>query len=224
MKSEKVWAPSSKYLDVAKVNVVNFHKHNMYELNKVDTIIHCAAYTDVPAAESNRSQCTDVNILGTRNIAELANLSGAKVVYISTDYVYPGTNGNYREDSITSPVNFYGFTKLAAEGYMTDNDLIIRTSFKPSVWPHLGAFVDLYSSADYVDVIAEMIAAIVVKTDECGILNIGTETKTIFDLAARRNPDVVPLRADVVSGVNMPEDISMNVNRFNKIYNSLGDL
>jgi len=218
MAPSAIWAPSSKYLDLAKVNVVNFYKHNRYDLSKVDTIIHCAAYTDVPGAELSRAECMDVNIIGTSKVVSLAKLIGARVIYISTDYVYSGIGGNYDESHRTEPVNFYGLTKLAGEGYLRDTDLVIRTSFKPSEWPYPKAFSDIYCSADYIDVIAEKIANIIVKTKETGILNVGTERKSVFELAKRRNPKVLPMSRGDIGDVRMPEDISMNIDKLNEIY------
>ena len=60
-----------------------------------DVVVHCAAYTAVDAAEDNRDTCYNVNVLGTRNIAYACREIDAKMVYISTDYVFAGNGENF---------------------------------------------------------------------------------------------------------------------------------
>ncbi len=81
-----------------------------------DAIIHCSAYTAVDKAEDEPEICHRVNALGTENIAKICKEINAKMVYISTDYVFPGTGEDFYEvDSQTGPQNVYGKTKLEGE-------------------------------------------------------------------------------------------------------------
>lgn len=81
-----------------------------------DAVIHCAAYTAVDQAEDERERCEAVNAEGTRNLALAAKELGAKFVYISTDYVFPGTGEEpYEVDDPKSPCNAYGLSKLHGE-------------------------------------------------------------------------------------------------------------
>ncbi|HYE09821.1 MAG TPA: dTDP-4-dehydrorhamnose reductase, partial [Patescibacteria group bacterium] len=100
---------------------------------KPDVIIHCAAYTAVDRAEDEKEKCYAVNVEGTRNIAEAAKNIGAKMVYISTDYVFDGDGIDpYFEDEQTNPVNFYGYTKDQGEKIvkeLLEKHFIIRTSW-----------------------------------------------------------------------------------------------
>lgn len=80
-----------------------------------EVIIHTAAMTNADLCETHRSLAYSLNVTGTRNVAECAEEAGATLVYISTDLVFDGTHGNYRERSATKPVNYYGETKLAGE-------------------------------------------------------------------------------------------------------------
>jgi len=81
-----------------------------------DAVIHCAAYTAVDKAEDNRELCTAVNVEGTRNIAKVCKAIDAKMVYISTDYVFPGTGDqDYEVNDATGPLGAYGETKLGGE-------------------------------------------------------------------------------------------------------------
>lgn len=81
-----------------------------------DAVIHCSAYTAVDRAEDEPELCRRVNALGTENIAKICKEIDAKMIYISTDYVFPG-NGEafYEVDSPTGSQNVYGQTKLEGE-------------------------------------------------------------------------------------------------------------
>ena len=83
---------------------------------KPDAVIHCAAYTKVDMAEDEPALCFAANVDGTKNIALACQKIGAKMVYISTDYVFPGTGERFYEpkDSV-NPQNTYGRSKLAGE-------------------------------------------------------------------------------------------------------------
>lgn len=101
---------------------------------KPEIIFHCAAYTAVDNAEDDGKDANWlVNVNGTKNVADAANEVGATLVYISTDYVFDGTNaGEYNVDDATNPQNEYGLAKLAGELAVksaSDNYYIIRTSW-----------------------------------------------------------------------------------------------
>lgn len=99
---------------------------------KPDIIFHCAAYTAVDKAEEDRENCYNVNVNGTKNIVSVAEKINAKVVYISTDYVFDGTKKTeYETEDITNPINYYGYTKLLGEKEVQQlNDyLIVRISW-----------------------------------------------------------------------------------------------
>jgi dTDP-4-dehydrorhamnose reductase len=82
-----------------------------------DYVIHAAAFTDVDACEVEPQRAWEVNALGTKHVADAANEQGAKVVYISTDFVFDGKNGPYAENHPTNPINVYGESKLAGEHF-----------------------------------------------------------------------------------------------------------
>jgi dTDP-4-dehydrorhamnose reductase len=80
-----------------------------------DAIVHAATLTGVDQCELNRELAWKINVEGTQNIVEAAKATGAFLLYISTDYVFDGEKGGYKEDDLPSPVNYYGYTKLKAE-------------------------------------------------------------------------------------------------------------
>jgi dTDP-4-dehydrorhamnose reductase len=83
-----------------------------------DAVIHCAAMTQVDPCELNPELCDLVNIRGTQLAARAAEACGARFIYLSTDFVFDGLNGPYREDDPPNPVSVYGWSKLQGE-YIT---------------------------------------------------------------------------------------------------------
>ncbi|HZJ09603.1 MAG TPA: sugar nucleotide-binding protein, partial [Trueperaceae bacterium] len=160
------------------------------------------------------------------NAATAADGCRARLVHISTDYVFWGDRGHYAEDDVLGPVrNYYALTKLVAEeaARAARAHLVIRTSFRPRRWEHPVAFADLYTSQDYVDVIAPEIAAAVLRCDDVPYttLHIATERKSVLDLARRRAPDVgVGQRVD--AAVALPEDVSLDTSRWRALKRDWG--
>ena len=123
-------ARDAKDMDIADRQTVD---EQLNEL-KPEVIYHCAAYTAVDKAEDEGKEINwKVNEDGTRNLAEAAAKIGAKLVYLSTDYVFDGTKtSEYEVDDPTNPKNEYGKAKLAGEKAIQAamNDYyIIRTSW-----------------------------------------------------------------------------------------------
>jgi dTDP-4-dehydrorhamnose reductase len=82
---------------------------------KPDIVVHAATLTDVDKCEANKELAWKVNVEGTKNIVEAAKTAGSFLIYISTDYVFNGEKGLYKEADKPDPINYYGLTKLKAE-------------------------------------------------------------------------------------------------------------
>lgn len=130
----EVVAPVPSEVDVVEMSQVQFLTSSV----KPDTVINCAAYTAVDKAEEERELAYRVNRDGVRNIARAAKEVGARVIHISTDYVFSGefpagvTPRPLREDDPTDPRNVYGASKLEGEQALLeelgDRGLVVRTS------------------------------------------------------------------------------------------------
>ncbi len=95
-----------------------------------DAVVHAAAWTDVDRCQSDLDRAWRVNALGTRHVAEAARLVGARVCYLSTDYVFDGTGDRpYNEWDDTNPLSVYGRSKRAGETALGPDDTILRTSW-----------------------------------------------------------------------------------------------
>jgi dTDP-4-dehydrorhamnose reductase len=106
--------------------------------NPVDIFIHCAAYTAVDKAESEKEKACQVNTAATGLIASHLSKSNTRLIYISTDYVFDGTSSTpLTEEAPTNPINWYGTTKLNGERLVLQNNplsQVIRTSWVYSAY------------------------------------------------------------------------------------------
>jgi len=100
---------------------------DIIERMRPDVIVHSAALTDVDRCEREKDLAYKINVEGTRAIAEAARKAGSYLVYISTDYVFDGQRGLYREEEETNPVSYYGLSKLLGEQFCLDQGCIART-------------------------------------------------------------------------------------------------
>lgn len=120
---------SKNELDVTNYELVA----QTVNLVKPDVVIHCAAYTKVELAEDNQDDAYLINAIGARNIALACEEIKAKLVYISTDYVFDGNKqGKYNEFDLPNPMNIYGSSKLAGENIVRElhrKYFIVRTSW-----------------------------------------------------------------------------------------------
>ena len=123
-----------KGVDIEDFDITDADKTSAYIKGYApDVVVHCSAYTAVDKAEDNIDICTAVNVKGPENIAKVCEEIGCKLVYFSTDYVFPGDGENFYEvDDPTGPLGAYGKTKLGGELAVTGNCskyFIIRISW-----------------------------------------------------------------------------------------------
>jgi dTDP-4-dehydrorhamnose reductase len=97
---------------------------------KPDYIIHAAAFTNVDGAELQREACWKINVESVQHLAHYAEKINARMIHLSTDYVFDGKSGPYRETDIPRPVGYYGKSKLASENILIQTGIphsIVRT-------------------------------------------------------------------------------------------------
>jgi dTDP-4-dehydrorhamnose reductase len=156
----------------------------------VSTILHAAAFTSPPKINADPKLALDVNIVGTANLVRICMERNIKLLYISTDYVFKGDGGMYREDDPVLPANKYAWSKLGGECAvrMYDNALIIRTSFGDTVFPYEKAFVDQWTSRLRVDVLAKKLIKLL-DSDLTGTIHVGGKRQTVMDYAKSISPN-----------------------------------
>jgi dTDP-4-dehydrorhamnose reductase len=153
--------------------VANYFNNN----DKFDIIINCAAYTAVDKAEEEQELANQVNHLAVKQLAKIANKQQAKLIHISTDYVFDGeSNKPYTETDTTNPINAYGRTKLAGEKAlqeaMPDNAIIIRSSWVYSEYGNnfVKTMLRLGKERDGISVVDDQIGSPTYATDLAGVI------------------------------------------------------
>ncbi len=169
-------------------DLVDFDATEKFIVNYMpDVVIHCAAYTAVDKAEDEQGLCYLVNASATENIAEICKKINAKMLYISTDYVFDGTKeGFYEVDDIPNPINIYGKTKLLGEQVLQrilnkyfivriswvfgeHGDNFVKTMLKlGKERKEINVVADQYGSPTYTADLAPLLIEMI-KTDKYGI-------------------------------------------------------
>lgn len=122
------------YVNSTELDITNeLQVKSFFEMHQIDWCINCAAYTAVDKAESDYDKAFNVNVNGAKNLAEASKLYSAKLIHISTDFVFDGEhNKPYKESDPTNPISIYGETKLKGEkevAKILSEHFIIRTSW-----------------------------------------------------------------------------------------------
>ena len=161
-------------LDLSNNNsIINYFDNH----DKFDIIINCAAYTAVDKAEEEVKLANQINYLAVRQLAEIAKAQKAKLIHISTDYVFDGeSNKSYTEADETNPINVYGKTKLAGEkalqAIMLTNAIIIRTSWVYSEYGNnfVKTMLNLGKERNELNVVSDQIGSPTYATDLAGVI------------------------------------------------------
>jgi len=158
-----------------------------------DTIVNCIAYTDTYGTD--KETAWDCNYRGVSSLVEFCNKWNTKLVHISTDFLYANSKvGATEEDVPVHGANWYSYTKLLGDGHVqlkSDNYLLLRGTHKETPFTHDKAWINQIGNFDYVNVISSIICSLI-SNQASGIYNIGTEPKTMFELAKRTKPNVQP--------------------------------
>ncbi|MFV1965567.1 MAG: NAD(P)-dependent oxidoreductase [Pirellulaceae bacterium] len=211
-----------------------------------DLVIHAAALSRIDLCYRDPSLAVTVNARGTEHLAELAATAGARLVYVSTDLVFDGEQGPYRETDAAQPVSVYGTTKRAGESAALTHDraAAVRVSllFGPTVvarpvffdkqvealrtGERCKLFADEWRTPLSLQTAAQSLIA-VARSDVSGLLHLGgPERMTRLEMGQRlarafgKNPDifVASLQADVPAPEPRPRDVSLNSARFRELF------
>jgi dTDP-4-dehydrorhamnose reductase len=184
-------------------------------------VIHTAAMTDVRAAEVEKLKCWNTNVHGVeRLVAALQEVApDCHFVYASTACVFQGDQGNYSEDDLPNPKNFYGLSKLIGE-YVAQrmrSCLVIRTNFVARApWAYLRAFTDRFGTYLYAEDVAQAICRLV-EERETGLVHVtGTRRMSMYELACLTSPDVGTMTMAEIS-IPLTIDMSLRSNRLEPV-------
>jgi dTDP-4-dehydrorhamnose reductase len=213
--------PLIRYPEHGEFDITRYDQMEHYvRSNPCTTIIHAAAFISPPLIEKDPQKAIEVNIIGTSNVVKLCMQYHIRLIYISTDYVFKGDKGNYKEIDPVYPVNKYAWSKLGGECAvrMHDDHLIIRTSFGPDIFPFEKAFINQWTSRETVSVMAKKIRSLIDSSMK-GTIHIGAKRRTVYEYARSidRNKKIGELSIHDVSFC-VPEDTSLDCEKFYSLF------
>jgi dTDP-4-dehydrorhamnose reductase len=188
--------PNIFFPDKNEFNILNIIKLEKY-LNKVKPkiLIHAAALSrPMEIHETSIDKSITTNIIGTSNIVLICSKLKIKLIYFSTNYVYPFSKYPQKEIDAVLPINNYAWSKLGGESavQMYKNALILRIFMSEEPFIHEGAFTDVIANFAYHSEVAAHIPKII---DQTGILNIGGKIRSVYNFARITNKKVKKILA-----------------------------
>ena len=209
----KIYYPKKNILNIKKINSIRKYVQKI----KPDYLIHCAALSrPMILHDKNIDESITTNIIGTSNIVKVCHKEKIKLIYFSTNYVYPGIKGNYKEDDAVLPINKYALSKFGGECavQMYDNSLILRICMTEKPFIHKMAFNDVETNFMYHHEFAKNLLKLI---DHNGIINVGGPKKIIYNFARETKKNVIPESSKKIIGKQFPRKQTMNINKFLKI-------
>ena len=210
---KKFFGKNIIYLNKSDFNILNFEKINSFlKKNKIKILIHLAGLSrPMVNHEKYINESIDKNIIGTSNVVKACNNNNVKLIFFSTNYVYPGLKGPYREDSALKPFNNYGWSKLGAESAVRlyKNSLILRICMTEKPFLHKYAFTNVTTNFMFHDDLAKNFAKIIHRK---GIINVGGERLSVYNFAKKFNKNIKKIKSK-----DKELDQSIDITKYNKI-------
>jgi dTDP-4-dehydrorhamnose reductase len=210
---QKIFYPSRKILNIEKVESIKRYVKKV----KPNYLIHCAALSrPMDIHEKKPLESITTNIIGTANIVKVCIQEKIKLIYFSTNYVYPGRKGNYKESDPILPINKYAISKLGGECavQMYKNSLILRLCMTEKPFVHKEAFNDVEMNFMYHEELAKNLIKLI---DYKGIINVGGPKQTPYNFAKKNNKKILSISAKKIYGKKYPSKQSMAINNYLKI-------
>jgi dTDP-4-dehydrorhamnose reductase len=209
----KLFFPNKKELNILKPKSIELY----LKAKKANIVIHLAGLSrpmDIHNREIEKS--IDLNIIGTANVTKVCSKKNIKLIYFSTNYVYPGTKGNYTETDPVLPVNNYAWSKLGGEAsvQLYKNSLILRVCMTEKPFVHDKAFANVKTSFMYHEDVSKILFRLLNKK---GILNLGGKSKFIFDFAKKDKKNIKKIYLKKKNNLGMPFNSSLNIDKLKKI-------
>ena len=195
-------------LNILKEKSIN----NFLKKKKIKILVHLAGLSrPMKIHEKNIYKSINLNIIGTSNIVKCCQKYNVKLIYFSTNYVYPCKKGPYKEDSSLLPINNYGWSKLGGEAavQMYSNSLILRLCMTEYPFVHSKAYTNVLSSFIYHDKLALNFKKLLKKK---GVINVGGKRQTVFNFVKKNNKKIKGVKSQTIY-----LDNSINIKKFEKI-------
>ena len=210
---EKIFFPNKNELNIENLNSIKKYLKKV----KPGYLIHTAALSrPMDIHEKNITKSINTNIIGTANIVKACQKDNIKLIYFSTNYVYPGKKGNYKETDPVLPINKYAISKFGGECsvQMYENSLILRISMTEKPFIHKKAFGDVEMNFMFHESLAKNLLKLI---DKKGIINVGGKKQSVINFAKKYNKNIKRILAKEIYGKSFPLKPSMNVNLYKKL-------
>ena len=209
---KNIFYPSSKVFDVTNQKKME----NYIKKIKPKFIIHTAAISrPMNLHEKKIEKSILTNIIGTSNIVNLCIKYKIKLIYFSTNYVYPSKNGAYKEHHPLLPFNNYAWSKLGGECavQMYKNSLILRICMTEKPFAYKYAYTNLKTNFMFHEDLAKVFFKLINKK---GIINIGGPSQSVYDFA-KKNHKKIKKKILRKTNSSLPFNSTMNIEKFKKI-------
>ena len=209
----KIFFPKSSELDILNIKKIK----NYLSKKKPKILIHLAGLSrPMNVHNTNIAKSIDLNIIGTANVTKICEKLNIKLIYVSTNYVYQGTKGNYKETDPLLPVNSYAWSKLGGEAsvQLYKNSLILRICMTEKPFVHKKAFANVKTSFIFHEDVVKILFKLL---NEKGIINLGGKSEYIFNFARKFNPNVKKIYLKKNINNIMPFDSTINLQKLNNI-------
>ena len=197
-------------------NILNYNQMVKFlKKNNFNYLIHIAGLSrPMEIHDKKIGLSIDLNIIGTANVVKICEKLKIKLIYFSTNYVYPGKNGNYNEVDPLKPVNNYAWSKLGGEAsvHLYKNSLILRLCMTDYPFIHKKGIKGAKSSFIFNKFVAKILPLLI---DEKGILNVGGKRRDIYKFSKIYNKKIKPINVSKIK--NFPKDSSINIDKLKKI-------
>lgn len=209
----KIFFPNKKQLNILSTKSIKSYLAR----KKPDILIHLAGLSrpmKIHVIDIKKS--INLNIIGTANVTNACSEKKIKLIYFSTNYVYPGLKGNYLESDPLLPVNNYAWSKLGGEAsvQLYKNSLIIRACMTEKPFVHEKAFGNVKTSFMYHEDAVKILFKLINKK---GIINLGGKPKFVFDFVKKDKKNIKKIFLKKINNTGMPFDSSLNIRKLNQI-------
>ena len=209
----KLFFPTKKQFNILDPKKIQ----NYLKKVKPSILIHLAGLSrPMKIHDTNIEQSINLNIIGTANITKACYQNNVKLIYFSTNYVYPGSIGNYQENSPLLPVNNYAWSKLGGETSVRlyKNSLILRVCMTEKPFVHKKAFANVKTNFIYHEEVIPMLFKLL---NKYGVINLGGKSQSIYNFAKKDNKQIKKTYLNQKQNLGMPYNSTMNLKKLNLI-------
>ena len=204
-----IFFPTKKELNILDSKTIKRYLQKV----KPDYLIHLAGLSrPMNIHEKDIKKSIDLNIIGTANVTKAREEKKIKLIYFSTNYVYPGLKGNYKENDSLLPINNYAWSKLGGEAsvQLYKNSLILRLCMTEKPFIHNKAYANVKSNFLFQEDAAQLILKILNKR---GIINVGGPSQTIYNFAKKNKKKL----KKIYSKGEFPKRTDMSLSKLKKL-------